>query len=855
MANHGNGASESVVVPIPPANAQRFQTGCKYCIVGCGYKVFKWPVGQDGGAAASENALQVDLNQPTFTNWISPTMHGVIREGDDRRYNVAIVPDNGCVVNSGLYSVRGGAMGLSVYREDAPTRDRLKHPTIVQHGQQEASWEDAIALVAGVTKTLLDTHGPDAIGVKFADHGGQGGGYEFTWSTGKFFFASVRTTMATVHNRPTVFGEPMASRDMGIPELNIAYEDAEIADTIVIHGANPYANQTNYYFNHMVPNLRGGTIDKKKAAYPGKVVGAGRMIVIDPRETITVNTAREAAGAQNLLHLRVTPGTDIVLMNAIARVILEHGWENRPFIEAHVESSSVSPYVESVGRSRPLDEVLEKAQRFTGVARAQIEQAAQWIAKPIGNQRPATLFHYEKGAIWSIKNYPVIASYVDLAVLTGNLGKPGTGCARLGGHQEGYARPPYPGKRPGIYVEKLLAEGKDPLLWWVISANPAQTAPNASSILRFVTERGRSVTEALDEGGTIPERVKRVVAAVEKGGLFVVATNIYPDEIVKAAHVALPAATQFELNMTSMNGERRIRLYQKFMDPPGEAKPDWEIIALTARRIKAMYEAEGNTEMAARFDGYEWKTDADVFKDAATHSAKSRLPSGAKITPAGLPESSLPTFDPEDIAFLDHDFVLKQGINGIQVPINVKDGRRSGTVRLFADGKFNRPSGRAAFIAAEQPELPEAIAVQKAKYRYLVNNGRFDNMWQTGYESWREPIIAERWGGQRDAFLELHPDDAHEIGVESGDVVRIHNDYATITATVYVVPAVKPKQPFLLFGQPKPNTADYVVTPHVDPETNIESSKLTYADITKVASKPSRMAGVSFKNLENPFLG
>ena len=76
--------------------------------------------------------------------------------------------------------------------------------------------------------------------------------------------------MATVHNRPTVFGEPMASRDMGIPELNIAYEDGEIADTIVIFGANPYSDQTNYYFNHMIPNLSGATTDKKKKAYPRK---------------------------------------------------------------------------------------------------------------------------------------------------------------------------------------------------------------------------------------------------------------------------------------------------------------------------------------------------------------------------------------------------------------------------------------------------------------------------------------------------------------------------------------------------------------------------------------------------------
>jgi arsenite oxidase large subunit len=842
--------TNDISVPIPPANAQRFKTGCKYCIVGCGYNVYKWPVGQNGGTSPAHNALHADLTKPNLVDWISPTMHGVVKDRDGSSYNVAIVPDGDCVVNNGLSSVRGGSMGLSVYREDAPTKDRLKHPTIVQHGQQQVSWDDAVELVAGVTKALLDQHGPDAIGTKFADHGGQGGGYEFTWATGKFFYQSVQTTMATVHNRPTVFGEPMASRIMGIPELNIAYKDSELADTIVISGGNPYADQTNYYFNHMIPNLRGGTVDQKKAAYPGKKISAnGRMIVIDPRQTITVTTAREAAGNENVLHLQLTPGTDVVLNNAIGRVILEHHWENVGFIGDHVEADSFGPYKQSVGMSQSLGAVLSDAEHVTGVPRADIIKAAAWIAEPIGTHPPATLFHYEKGAIWSIKNWDVIASYVDLAVLTGNLGKPGTGCARLGGHQEGYVRPDYPGKRPGVYVEKLLAEGQGPKLWWVIACNPIQTAPNAFSVLKFIQERGRIVSDALDKGGTIQDRIKGVVDAVNAGGLFIVAEDIYPTQMVQHAHVVFPAATQFELNMTSINGERRLRLYQKFMDPPGEAKPDWQIMALVANRIKALYGGENNAAMVARFSGYDWQSDADVFKDASTASAKGRLDAGA---PDGLPTTSKPTFDPEDISFLDHAFIQSLGNNGIQVPVNVQNGQRRGTERFFTDGKFNRPSGKAAFIAAKQPELPPEIAAQKQKYKYLINNGRFNEMWQTGYESWRMSNVIERWGSREDAYIELSPHDAKELGVRSGDVVRIHNDYATATAIAYVTDAVRPGQPFMLFAQPKKGTAGFLVTPHVDPETNIPSYKLTYAGISKVAGKPAELAKVSFKDLEIP---
>lgn len=841
--------TKQVSIPIPPANAQKFQTGCKYCIVGCGYHVYKWPVGQNGGKLPSQNAFKADLRQGNYSEWISPTQYSVIKDKDGVSYSIAIVPDNGCVVNSGLHSVRGGTLGMSVYSEQLMTRDRLKHPLISQNGQQRASWDDAVALVAGVTKALLDQDGPDAIGVKFADHGGEGGGYEFTWATGKFFYQSIKTTMATVHNRPTVFGEPMASRDMGIPELNIAYEDGEIADTIVIFGANPYSDQTNYFFNHMIPNLSGATTAKKKHAYPAKAATPGRMIIIDPRETISVVAARAAGGDASVLHLQVNPGTDVTLMNAIGRVILAHGWQNEDFIRKHVEANTYGPYKASIGMNRPLSAVLADAERITGVPPAQIQKAAAWIAEPVKGQRPATLFHYEKGAIWSIKNYQVIASYVDLAVLTGNLGKPGTGCARLGGHQEGYVRPDYPGKRPGVYVEKLLADGKGPKLWWTIACNPVQTAPNSSSVLKYMVERGGKVTAALEQGGTIDERVKRVVDAVNNGGIFIVSADIFPTETTKHAHVVFPAATQFELNMTSINGERRLRLYQKFMDPPGEAKPDWQIMALLAQKLQSMYRAENKSDMAARFAGYDWQDDADVFKDASIASAKSRGGTGT----ASLPTNSSQTFDPEDISFVDHAYILALGNNGIQVPVNVVDGKRSGTTRLFADGKFARPNGKTMFIPAKQPVVPPEVASQKMKYKYLINNGRFNDMWQTGYETWRIGPVAERWGKRDGSFIEINPQDAVELGVESGDIVRVHNDYGSITTVVYISKAVKPKQTFLLFAQPNRSQAGFVVTPNIDPETNIPSYKLTYANIERVAGKPASLKETSFKDLEVAF--
>ena len=110
-------------VPIPPADAEVFNTVCQFCIVGCGYRVFKWPNGKEGGPAPLDNALGADLSeqQDPDGDWISPNMHSVVKEKGGS-FNVAIVPDRDCVVNSGMASVRGGGMAQTLYLQTAQQR-------------------------------------------------------------------------------------------------------------------------------------------------------------------------------------------------------------------------------------------------------------------------------------------------------------------------------------------------------------------------------------------------------------------------------------------------------------------------------------------------------------------------------------------------------------------------------------------------------------------------------------------------------------------------------------------------------------------------------------------------------------
>ena len=818
-------------VPLPPSGAQTFKTVCHYCIVGCSYDVYKWPEeAPDGGPTADANALGVDFTtpQPPLGTWISPQQHTVVQERDGRRFNIVIIPNQEAAVNGGLASVRGGTLASSLYSLDRPTKERLGYPLVYRgHDLIPTSWDEAVELVARVVKQSIDKSGPDSIFMKFYDHGGGGGGFENNWSVGKFFFNGIQTKMLSIHNRPAYNSEVHSSRDMGVPELNNAYLDAELADTIVIWGANSYETQTNYFLNHMIPNLNGQSAQKKAQMLGGEVTENGLMIVADPRTTTTFITARVTAGPDNVLHLQLNPGTDIALLNAIGRVIWENGWQDQAFIDGHTQK--FDDYMsKGLQTARSAADVLDEAAQITGVPRAQIEQAAAWIAQPKSDgSRRRTLLHYEKGMIWGLKNYENIASIVDLALLTGNLGRPGTGCSRLGGHQEGYVRPDSNTPRPATYIDPLLASGKG-RVFWVGGCTPAITTLDAERMRGTLSDRGLMVREAMDKanGGSLDDQVAAISKALDNGGLFTIVQDLYFTKTAERAHVVLPAAAWGESPITSINGERRLRLYEQIQDPPGEAQPDWAIFGLVAGRLRALYTAEGNAAMADRFAGFEWQTAEQVF-----------LEGGQSFPPSVDPATgNLKTVPIETYTGVNYDILRQLGHDGIQTPVRNIGGGLVGTVRLFENGDpFRTDTGRAEFKGYAWPGYPDLVKAQMAKYPYFFTNGRINVAWQTMYNDTRMPFQDERVPM---AWLEIHPDDARKEGLQSGDLVEVFNDYGSANAIAYVTPSVKPGLVFMQFAHPR-GTANSVTTPYVDPTTTIPYYKGSAVGIRKLGELAS----------------
>jgi arsenite oxidase large subunit len=819
-------------VPLPPRGAQRFNTVCQFCIVGCGYHVYKWPAQQEGGAAPDANALGLDFRaaQPALGTWISPNQHSVVTDRDGSRHHVVIVPDRSCRVNEGMASVRGGGLAQTLYAPDRPTRARLSTPLVDEgSGPVKASWADAVDLGARVIKAVIDRWGPHAVGMKFFDHGGGGGGFENNWAVGRFFFTGVGTRTASIHNRPAYNSEVHAAGDAGVAALTNSYLDAELADTILIVGANPYETQTNYYLAHMVPNLQGGTVATKRSTFPGETVEAARMIIVDPRRTMTVATAEAAAGADRVLHLQLEPGTDIALLNAIARIALERRWYDPAFIQERVEWQTFEAYQRStLNVDMPLDEFVAEAAQITGVRADKLFQAAQWIASPkAGGERRRTLLHYEKGLIWGLKNYENVAAIVDLGLLTGNVGKPGTGVSRLGGHQEGYVRPAYPGGRPALNVDEAVRRG-EAKCFWVGGCNPVLTTLRAEAFEGALRDRGAPVRAALQAtvGRPVGERVTAIVEAMKNGGMFVIVQDIYRTATGAHAHLILPAAQWGEMNLTSINGERRLRLYEKFMDPPGEAAADWSIIARFARRIRQLYLDDNNPLMANRFLDYDWRTDEDVFIHARYQFK------GDSTDPM------------EGYAGVTYDLLRKLGNNGIQTPVRLVRGVPVGTVRMHEDGTFATASGKARFIPAPRPWPGYAakVARQRKNHRFWINNGRSNQIWQTSYHHQFIPFFQGRFPIP---YLEMHADDARELGIASSDLIELSNDMGTVRAMAYISDAVKRGQTFMLFGQPRGAIGD-LVSDHVDPATTIPYYKGVWADIRRIGPLPDIAKAVSF---------
>ena len=773
--------ANSSSVPLPPPDATIHITCCEYCPVACGYKVYTWPLSERGGPAADQNALGVDFPTVAISGrWPSENMHSVVRV-DGELQNVLVMPDaDSTVVNpGGTHSVRGGALAKKLYTEDGATKDRYLRPLLKVDGQHvPISWEMATDLVADLSAYTLETWDELAWGMKIYSYEF----YENVFAGSKLALGAIGTPNYSPHHAPAEGDDVPGLSDCGIDAFAPAFADDKAADVLLIAGSDPYETKTVRFTSW-------------------QTLSGAPIIYIDPRRTFTAAYAEANDG----LHLQLRPGTDTCLYNALAREIITQGWENASFI-ADKTASEDELAVESKWRRQRFgmsfaqytdylmghdDFSLEGAERVTGVPADKIAQAAEMISGGPGPQ-PKTMILFEKGVYWS-HNYENTASIGSLGVLLGSSGEEGRAVARMGGHQRGGQKAAgYPlekspaefdGHKIEMDTEQWFAEGKTRFRW-IVGTNWLGAMGGTSALRRKAVELtsvGPPVSST--DPATALAQLK---ARMDAGGTVIVQQEIYPNESTDLADIILPAATWGEEDFARNNAERRLRIYEKFMDAPGDTRPDWQIFAEVGRKMG--------------FEGFDWQDSNEVFEEASAKSTGGRRDFAALVEKARAEGKR------------GHDLLREYGTHGLQTPLKLEDDELVETVRLHADGTFTSDSGKANFVLPDWDAVAERndiLGPDTDGGEMWVLNGRVNALWNNMSDNIRRTVSTERWPAN---FLEIHPDDAASRGIENGDLLSIESANVLdqlgekhtggFTAVAYITDTVAPGVTFTYFLYP-----------------------------------------------------
>jgi len=525
------------------------------------------------------------------------------------------------------------------------------------------------------------------------------------------------------------------------------------------------------------------------------------MIFVTPHKTMGVAWGEQQGG----LWLPIIPGTDTVLHLALARIIIEQGWQDQEFIDQWIANrweveagygrdtrntrwqwrttwGAFQSDWEDYQRFIMNEEVarLDQAAEITGLDPELIRRTAELLARPRDDgSRPRTSFMLEKGNYWS-NNYLTTASLASLGLICGAGNRPGRVISRGGGHQRGWmgagggkgwlSPEKYPGRRKkALNVDRWVMDGQVRLMW--VIGNTWFAAMLAS---QHLADRVRALTRGNPhhpDRAEFDHLVRTYIDRVDSGGMVLVDSDIYPVDPLNTqlADIVLPAACWGEVDFTRCNSERRLRLYAAISDPPGEARPDWAAIAMFARKMG--------------FAGYDWEDSNQIFEEAARFSRTGVLSHHALVQKARREGRRA------------HEVLRDYGTTGIQTPIRVVGGELVGTRRLHdpdndwdeiedvtLDQKwlyaFATHTGKALLLKSPWnfpgwSDFYEAVKPRPEKGEIWVTNGRVNEVWQSGFDDLRKPYLAKRWPWP---YMFVHPDDALPKGIESGDLVQVYND-------------------------------------------------------------------------------
>jgi formate dehydrogenase major subunit len=657
-----------------------------------------------------------------------------------------MVPNRNGRANQGHACVKGRfAYGYATH-EDRVTRPLIRKR--ITDEWTEVSWDEAINYAAAEFKRIQAKYGMDSIGGITSSRCTN----EETFLVQKLVRAAFGTnnvdTCARVCHSPTGYG---LKHTLGESAGTQEFVSVQHADVIMVIGASP-TEAHPVFASQMKRRLRQGA----------------RLIVVDPRAIPLVKSPHVEAD----YHLRLMPGTNVAVINALAHVVVTEGLTRHDYIAERCERESYEKWKKFVSDPVNSPEAMEK---ITGVPAAQLRGAARLYA-----QVPNGAIYYGLGVTEHSQGSTMVMGIANLAMATGNLGREGVGVSPLRGQnnvQGSCDMGSFPHEFSGYrHVSDDATRALFESMWKVhLSAEQGLRIPNMFEAALDGSFRGMYIQgEDLAQSDPNTSHVTAALSALE----CLVIQDIFHNETARFAHVFLPGSSFLEKDGTFTNAERRISRVRKVIEPLA-GLADWEV---TVKLSNAL--------------GYpmSYSHPSEIMDEIAALT---------------------PTFTGVSFEKIDR-------LGSIQWPCN--DKAPDGTPTMHV-GQFVRGKGK-FYVTAYVPTNERT----SSKYPLLLTTGRVLTQYNVGAQTRRTANLA--WHSED--RLEIHPDDAEARGIDHGDWVGVTSRAGDTVLRVEITDRVAPGVVYTTFHFPE-SGANLITTENSDWATNCPEYKVTAVQVVKVA--------------------
>jgi formate dehydrogenase major subunit len=657
---------------------------------------------------------------------------------------VNIRPLLGATVNKGHLCAKGRYAFDYVH---AP--DRVLHPMIRKQGKWETvSWDEALQATARALHKAIQAHGPDSVGVLASARGTN----EEAYLAQKFARVVLGTNNVDCCARVCHAPSAAALKQMlGTGAATNSFNDIERAATVLLCGCNPTEN-------HPVVEAR-----IKQAVLRG-----ARLVVIDPRQTELSSLAD--------VHLQIRPGTDIPALLAMAGAIVEENLFHPEFVTENIENWPA--FQNFISQWPP-----ESAAAICGVTADSIRAAARIYAAG-----PSISFH-GLGLTEHVQGTEAVMCLVNLALLTGNLGKPGCGVNPLRG-QNNVQGAAVMGCDPGALAGSAPLKQAAPVFQQAWQCDIPQTRGLDLLEMLDAAHQGRlKVLWAIGYDVLLTNANLSATREALRNMDAIIVQDLFLNETAREfGAIFLPACSSFEKDGTFMNAERRIQRVRAALPPAGESKPDWEIICNVARAM-------------GKSDQFSFASPQEIWDEV-----RSVWPDAAGITYARL----------------------EQG--GIQWPC--PDERHSGTAILYQHGFPNRKT-----VRLHCPQFQPSPESTSSEFPFLLMTGRTLHQFNAGTMTGRTLQNALRPSD----YLEVSPQDAEKLQLQDTDFALIRSHYGEVALPVQITTSVRQGQLFATFHRPD-RQVNLLTGNSRDSQTNTPEYKVTAVSVEKVPQASTEKA-------------